>query len=164
MRSIKLILHNKTKVSALIGVLFSLFSMGILVPLWFSNYLPLSGIGYFFSENVIYSLITVLVLLYFIIGGVYYYHVKIDAYVIQVTSYRVVVDLLKEKDYIDIPHHMLINYELLGKPLSLNKTLIFKINTDSGKKITKRFKLTLVSKKEIKKIISALDSIMTRNK
>ena len=59
---------------------------------------------------------------------------------------------------------MLINYELIGKPLSLNRTLIFKINTDSGKKITKRFKLTLVSKKEIKKIIRALDSIMTRNK
>ena len=101
MRSIKLILHNKTKASALIGVLFFLFSIGILVPLWFSNYLPLSGIGYFFSQNIIYSLITVLVLLYFIIGGVYYYHVKIDAYVIQVTSYRVVVGLLKEKDYIE---------------------------------------------------------------
>jgi len=97
------------------------------------------------------------------VGG-YYYHIKIDTYVIQVTSYRVVSSLLKEKDYIDIPHHMLIDYELLDKPLSLNKTLIVKINTNSGRKITKRFNFTLVSKKEIKKIISALDSVMTRNK
>lgn len=164
MRSIKLILHNKTKIAALIGALFFLFFIGILVPLWFSNYLPLSGVGYFFSENIIYSLITALILLYFIMVGGYYYHIKIDTYVIQVTSYRVVFNLLKEKDYIDIPHHMLIDYELLNKPLSLNKTLIVKINTNSGKKITKRFNFTLVSKKEIKKIISALDSVMTRNK
>ena len=164
MRSIKLILHNKTKIAALIGALFFLFFIGILVPLWFSNYLPLSGVGYFFSENIIYSLITALILLYFIMVGGYYYHIKIDTYVIQVTSYRVVFNLLKEKDYIDIPHHMLIDYELLDKPLSLNKTLIVKINTNSGKKITKRFNFTLVSKKEIKKIISALDSVMTRNK
>jgi hypothetical protein len=163
MHKLKLKTHNKTKITLLIGGIFLLFFIAILVPLWFVNYLALSGVGHFFNENIIYGLITVVILLYFMISGGYYYNIIIDTYIIKFTSYRPIMHFLKEKDFIDIPHKMLADYAFSKKLFSLNKTLIFKIKTNSGKKITKRFNITLISEMEIDRISSALDIIIAKN-
>jgi hypothetical protein len=82
--------------------------------------------------------------------------------VIQVTSYRLVIDFFKEKDYVDIAHAMLVDYRIFNRSVSLNKTLMLKIKTDKGKKITKRFNLTLISKKEIRALTRALDIVIAK--
>jgi hypothetical protein len=82
--------------------------------------------------------------------------------VIQVTSYGPVINLLQQKDYVDIPHAMLVEYRFFNRALSLNRTLILKIKTDKGKKITKRFNLTLISKKEIRALTRALDIVIAK--
>ena len=159
----KIKLHNKTKITFLIGALFFLFFFTILIPLWFINYLSLSGIGHFFMDNLIYSIISSAICLYFIIVGEYYYNIKIDAYIVQVTSYRPFFDLFKEKDYVDIPHSMLADYAFFNRSLSLNKTLMLKIETSRGKSIIKRFNLTLLSERELRSISRALDGIIAKN-
>ena len=163
MHKINLKFHNKTKIIYLLGFLFFFFFIAILIPLGFINYFSFSGISHFFMENLIFGLISGIFLLYFIIIGQYYYTIKIDAYIIQVTSYRPILEFFKEKDYVDIPHTMLADYAFFNRPLSLNKTLMLKIQSDKGKRVIKRFHLTLMSKKEIEKICSALDRIIAKN-
>jgi hypothetical protein len=162
MLRIKFKANNKKKITFLIGMLFFLFFTTILIPFWFINYLPFSGVWYFFMENIIYSIISGIILLYFILVGEYYYDISVDNYVIQVTSYRLVIDFFKEKDYVDIAHAMLVDYRIFNRSVSLNKTLMLKIKTDKGKKITKRFNLTLISKKEIRALTRALDIVIAK--
>ena len=163
MHKINLKFHNKTKIIYFLGFLFFFFFIAILIPLGVINYFSFSGISNFFMENLIFGLISGVILLYFTIIGQYYYTIKIDAYIIQVTSYRPILEFFKEKDYVDIPHTMLADYAFFNRPLSFNKTLMLKIQSDKGKRVIKRFHLTLMSKKEIEKICSALDRIIAKN-
>jgi hypothetical protein len=134
------------------------------VPFWFINYFELSVLGNFFMDNIIYSLLSGFILIYFIIFGLYYYNVKIDSYVIHMTSFRPIFDFFNEKDYVDISHAMLADFEFFNRPFSLNRTLMLKINTNSGKRIIKRFNLSLLSVAEYHKITSVLESIIIKNK
>ena len=163
MHKINLKFNNKTKITILVGGLFFLFFTAIIIPVWFIFYLPSSGISHFFTDNLMYSLISAVVILHFIFVGTFYYKVNVDPYVIQITSYRVLLDLFKEKDYVDIPHTMLIDYSFFDRPFSLNKTLMLKIKTQSGKKVAKRFNITLMSEKEIVKISKVFDGIIVKN-
>ena len=163
MYKINLKFNNKTKITILVGGLFFLFFTAIIIPVWFIFYLPSSGISHFFTDNLMYSLISAVVILLFIFVGTFYYKVNVDPYVIQITSYRVLLDLFKEKDYVDIPHTMLIDYSFFDRPFSLNKTLMLKIKTQSGKKVAKRFNITLMSEKEIVRISKVFDRIIVKN-
>ena len=163
MRNINLKYNNKTKIAALVGGLFFLFFTAILIPEWIIIYLPFSGLSEFFANNIIYRLISAVVILHFTFFGTFYYKVNIDSYVIQLTSYRVLLDVFKKKDYIDIPHTMLIDYSFFDRPFSLNKTLMLKIETQSGKKVAKRFNITLMSENEIVRISKVFDRIIVKN-
>ena len=161
----KVKINNSKRMTILVGSLFVLFFFVVLVPFWFVNYLSLSGVGHFFEENIIYSLLSLAVFIYFIIVGEYYYNIEIDSYIIKITSYRVILDLFRKKDYIDIPHEMLIGFEFFNRPFSFNKTLMLKINTHKRRQVIKRFDLTLISEKEEQKIRSILNTIIeTKNK
>ena len=163
MHNINLKCDNKTKMTILLGGLFFLFFTAIIIPEWFIIYLPFSALSDFFADNIIYSLISTVVILHFIFVGTFYYTVNVDPYVIQITSYRVVVDFFKKKDYVDIPHIMLRDYSFFDRPFSFNKTLMLKIETGSGKRISKRFELTLISEREVESISSVLDRIIVKN-
>jgi hypothetical protein len=95
--------------------------------------------------------------------GTFYYKVNVDPYVIQITSYRVLVDLFKKKDYVDIPHTMLRDYSFFDRSFSFNKTLMLKIETQSGRKVAKRFNITLMSENEIERISEVFDRIIVKN-
>ena len=163
MHKISLKFNNKTKITMLVGGLFFLFFTAIIIPEWFIIYLPFSGLSDFFANNIIYSIIGVVIILYFIFVGAFYYKVNVDPYVIQITSYRAILDLFKKKDYVDIPHTMLIGYSFFDRPFSFNKTLMLKIESQSGKKVVKRFNITLMSKNEIEKISEVFDGIIVKN-
>ena len=118
---------------------------------------------YFFIINILYRILSAVFILYFSIFGNFYYSVNIDSYVIQITSFRVLLDLFKNKDYVDIPHTMLRDYSFFDRPFSFNKTLMLKIETQSGKKVAKRFNITLMSEKEIERISEVFDRIIVKN-
>ena len=58
---------------------------------------------------------------------------------------------------------MLKDYSFFDRPFSFNKTLMLKIETGSGKRISKRFELTLISEREVESISSVLDIIIVKN-
>ena len=163
MHKINLKFNNKTKMTFLVGGLFFLFFTAIIIPEWFIVYLPFSGLSDFFTNNILYRILSAVFILYFSIFGNFYYSVNIDSYVIQITSFRVLLDLFKNKDYVDIPHTMLRDYSFFDRPFSFNKTLMLKIETQSGKKVAKRFNITLMSEKEIERISEVFDRIIVKN-
>ena len=147
----------------LITALFLLFGMTILLPVFFINYFAFSGVGYFFSQNIIYGFLSGIVLIYFVIVGEYYYSIMIDPYVVRITSYRPLLHVFQKKDYIDIPHSMLVGYRVFDRPFSFNKTLMVKIENDQGHRIAKRFNLTLISQKDIRDLSGILEKIIVKN-
>ena len=163
MHDIYLKCNNKTKMTLLVGGLFFLFFTTIIIPEWFIIYLPFSGLSDFFTNNVLYRLIIAVVILYFNIIGTFYYKLNVDPYVIQITSYRVMLDFFKKKDYVDIPHTMLRDYSFFDRPFSFNKTLMLKIETQSGRKVAKRFNITLMSENEIERISKVFDRVIVKN-
>ena len=163
MRKINLKVTNKNK--AILGTFFiALFATSsILLPLILIYLIPQSGLGHYFLDNINYLFISILGLIYFIITGFYYYKIKIDPYVIDITSYRTLSGFFKKKDFVDIAHNMLSDYSFFDRPFSLNKTLMLKIETDSGRIIAKRFYLTLITEKEVQAISKVLDRIIVKN-
>ena len=157
----KLFINNRKKVFLLIIGFLMLFVSIILFPIWFINYFPLSKFGHFLSENIMYCIITLFVFLFFVLKAVYYFNITIDNYIVKVTSFRPFISFFKEKDYVDIPHNMLNDFSVSYNFLSFNSSLKLKIDTSTGKKIIKRFNLSMLSHNEVKKINKALESIIT---
>ena len=118
-------------INAVIYGLIFLFYIAIIIPKLFIIYLPFSGFSDFFANNNLFSLVSGVVILYFMFVGTFYYKVNIDPYVIQITSYKVLLDLFKKKDYVDIPHTMLRDYSFFDRPFSVNKTLMLSKNSPS---------------------------------
>ena len=154
---------NNFKLAYFITVIVFLFGIfTIIVPLVFVYMLPNAGIAYYITQYQNYFLFTIPIFIYFIINGVFVYEVKIDSYVIQITSNRTITGFLNPRNYIDISHKMLKDYSFFDRPFSLNKTLMVKIQGDN-KQVIKRFNMTLISEKEIEKISKTLDKIIVKN-
>ena len=163
MPSIKLISTNR-KIAILITLIVIVFGlMTILFPLLLLRLIPQSGIGHYLIEHFYYAYTSIPILIYLIYTGIYFYKIKIDSYIIDVRSFRTISGIFQPPNYIDIAHIMLSEFAFFNRPLSFNKTLMIKIQTDSGKKVAKRFDLTFLSKKEEKKISKVLEQIIAKN-
>ena len=163
-RGVKFYSDNRTKIIVLVSLLYLFFIISFILPLLFVKYLSFSGLGSFFIENRYYGFISLGVLFYFIIVGEYYYRIKIDPYSIQLTSYRPIIDFFQEKDHIDISHAMLDSYSFFNRSYSFNRTLMIRIRKSNGKKIIKRFELSLMREQELQNISNVLDDIVKKNK
>ena len=163
MPSIKLISTNR-KIARLITSIVIVFGlMTILFPLLLLRLIPQSGMGHYLFEHLYYGYFSIPIMIYIISTGIFYFNIKIDSYVINVRSNRIISGIFKPPNYIDIAHTMLSDFAFFNRPFSLNKTLMIKIKTDSGKKVAKRFNLTFLSKKEEKKISKVLEQIIAKN-
>jgi len=114
MYKLNIISTNKEKVSIIV---FSIITLIIGIKAIYMLALHLiseSLLGRWLLENINYLFFGVfLVTIYFIITGVYYYRVKIDPYVIDITSYSIVFSSIKSRKFIDISHAMLVGYFFL---------------------------------------------------
>ena len=163
MHKINLKLTNRKKVT-IVTLLITIFGLiAILLPLQLIYIIPQSGLGNYFLDHLHYGFITVPILIYFTVTGIYFYKIKIDPYIIDMTSHRTISGFFQKANSVDISHSMLMDYSFFDRSFSFNKTLMLKIETTSGKKIAKRFNLTLISRGEIKRISNILDRIIVNN-
>ena len=163
MPRIKLISTNG-KTASLITLLIIAFGLiTIFFPLLLIRLIPQSGIGNYFLGHLYYGYFSIPILLYVFYTGIYSYKIKIDSYIIDVRSRRTISGIFQQPNYVDISHAMLSEFAFFNRPFSFNKTLMIKIETDTGKKIAKRFNLTFLSKKEEEKISKVLERIIARN-
>jgi len=155
---------NNKKLSLIATFLTILYIViSFLIPSLVINIIPQSTIGNYFINQIYYAYATLPVILYIIVTGIYYYHIKIDAYIMYITSYRTVSGLFKTKKYIEVPHDMLRHFSIFNRSFTLNKTLMIKIEDPSGKKIIKRFNLSFLSKNEENRIRKVLEKIIAKN-
>ena len=162
MPRIKLISTNK-EASIVITLLIILFSVTtILIPFFLMRLIPQSGIGNYFIEHLYIAYSFIPIVLYFIYTGIFYYQIKIDSYIINIRSQRILSGIFKSSNYFDISHPMLVGFSFFNRPFSFNKTLMLKIKMGSGKVIAKRFDLTFLSKEEENKISKVLQRIIAK--
>jgi len=155
---------NNWKVSMTATILTILFGIIIfVVPSLLINIIPQSTIGNYFINQIYYAYAILPIIFYIIVTGFYYYYIKIDAYIMYITSYRTISGLLKVKKYIEVPHDMLRKYSFFNRPFTVNKTLMLKLQDASGKRIVKRFNLSFLSKSEERRISEVLEKIIAKN-
>ena len=133
------------------------------IPLLLVNIIPQSSIGNHFINHIYYAYSILPIILYIIITGFYYYSIKIDTYIMYVTSSRTISGLFMSKNYIEVPHDMFVGFSFFNRSFSFNKTLMIKIKNDSGKTIIKRFNLSFLSEREELKISKVLEKIIAKN-
>jgi len=152
------------KVSTTATFLTLLFGIIIFViPSLLINIIPQSSLGNYFIDYIYYAYSILPIILYIIITGFYYYYIKIDTYIMYVTSSRTISGLFKSKNYIEVPHDMLRQYSFFNRAFTLNKTLMLKIQDVNGKKIIRRFNISFLSKSEERKISKVFDEIIAKN-
>ena len=148
-------------IATILTVLFG--TIIFIFPLLFINIIPQSAIGHYFINHMYYAYAVLPIILYITITGFYYYSIKIDTYIMHITSYRTISGLLKVKNYIEVPHDMLRQFSFFNRPFTVNKTLMLKLQDASGKIIIKRFNLSFLSKSEERSISEVLEKIIAKN-
>ena len=146
-----------TFLTVLVGIII------FVIPSFLINIIPQSAIGNYFSNQLYYTYSVLPIILYITIIGFYYYCIKIDAYIMYISSYRTISGLLKARNYIEVPHDILRQFSFFNRPFTVNKTLMLKLQDASGKRIIKRFNLSFLSKSEELRISEVLDQIIAKN-
>ena len=162
MPKIKLISTNRRVAVIVTLIIISFFLTTIFLPLLLVYLIPQSGIGYYLLEHLYYGYLSIPIMIYVVYSGIFCFNIKIDSYIIDIRSRRIISGIFKSPNYIDISHNMLSDFTFFNRPLSFNKTLMIKIETDTGKKITKRFNLTFLPKEEEKRISKTLEKIIAK--
>ena len=150
---------NKHKAILLTIIIITFFIFTIIIPLVSLYLIPQSKIGSWLFANIYLVYCMFPVLIYFMYTGVYFYHVKIDAYIISITSFRTISSFFTNKSYVDISHLMLEDYKFISKKFSLNTILMLKIRTER-KLIAKRFNMSLLSNNDKNIISNYLDKVI----
>ena len=107
MQKINLFSSNKDRAVLLTLMIVAFIIIAIVLPFIFINYIPQSIVGSYLIINSDFLFITLPFIFYFIYTGVFIYRVKIDPYVITISSFRSISSFFYEKDSIDISHLML---------------------------------------------------------
>ena len=156
---------NNRKVSITATSLTVIFGVIILIfPLLLVNIIPQSVIANYLIKQINYAYVSLPIILYIAITGIYYYSIKIDTYIMHITSFRTLSGFLNVKNYIEVPHDMLRQFSFFNRPFSVNKTLMLKIQDVNGKRIIiKRFNISFLSKSEELRISKVLEQIIANN-
>ena len=162
MNKLNLNCNNKNTALLFAGIIIIFSFITIFMPLILVRLIPQSGIGNYFIEHLYIAYSFIPIVLYFIYTGIFYYQIKIDSYIINIRSQRILSGIFKSSNYFDISHPMLVGFSFFNRPFSFNKTLMLKIQTDRGKAIAKRFDLTFLSKEEENKISKVLQRIIAK--
>ena len=85
----------------------------IVIPLFFLYTFPTSKLAFMFFSypNNLMSIIGFLFVIYFVISGVFYFTFKVDNYIIEVKSRRVILGFFATKNhYIEMPKTAILKY------------------------------------------------------
>ncbi len=163
MSNISLIVTNR-KPALFITLLIIVFGLAtIFMPFLLRHFIPQSGIGNYIEEYFHYIYYCIPILLYFIYTGIFYYLIKIDPYTINISSHRTISGFFSSSNRIDAAHSMLVDFAFFNRHLSINQTLMIKLETTTGRKIARRFTLTFLSKKDKDQISKLLNQIIAKN-
>ena len=148
-------------IATFLAILFGVITL--IIPSLLMSIIPQSALGDYLSNHIYYMYAFLPIMLYITITGIYYYSIKIDTYVLHITSYRTLSGLFQIKNYIEVPHDTLRDFSFFNRSFTFNKTLMLKIETATGKRIAKRFNISFLSKNKERRISKVLEQIIAKN-
>ena len=138
----------------------------IVTPLFFLYTFPTSKLTFMFFSypNNLMSIIGFLLIIYFVISGVFYFTFKVDNYIIEVKSRRVILGFFATKNnHIEMPKSTILKYAFYNRPFTFNSTLMIKVKVSRKRTVAKRFQLSFLSKKKKELIEQSLEKIIQNN-
>ena len=138
----------------------------IAIPLFFLYTFPTSKLAFMFFSypNNLMSIIGFLFVIYFVISGVFYFTFKVDNYIIEVKSRRVILGFFATKDhYIEMPKSAILKYAFYNRPFTFNSTLMLNVKVSRKRTVAKRFQISFLSKKKKELIEQSLEKIIQKN-
>ena len=138
----------------------------ILIPLFFLYTFPTSKLAFMFFSypNNLMSIIGFLFVIYFVISGVFYFTFKVDNYIIEVKSRRVILGFFATKNHhIEMPKSAILKYAFYNRPFTFNSTLMIKVKVSRKRTVARRFQISFLSKKEKELIKQSLEKIIQNN-
>ena len=165
-------MRNNCKVSnqkiayTITAVIVFVSIIAIVIPLFFL-YISSSGnvANFLFSfPNYWMSIFGVLFLMYFIIIGVFHFTFKVDNYIIEVKSRRVILGFFATKShYIEMPKSAILKYAFYNRPFTFNSTLMLKVKVSRKRTVARRFQISFLSKKKKELMKQSLEKIIQNN-
>ena len=152
---------NNTKTSNyLYYLILTYLIVFMILPALILTNLENSLVAVFLNNNLYILFLIYLVFIYIFIIGVYYCYLKVDSYIINISSSR----FNTKNNLLDIKHDMLDNFFFKKSILSWNTTLYLNFKKDEKKSLTRKFYFSLLSDSKKNKISLVLKNIISNNK
>ena len=138
----------------------------IVIPLFFLYTFPTSKLAFMFFSypNNLMSIIGFLFVIYFVISGVFYFTFKVDNYIIEVKSRRVILWFFATKNHhIEMPKTAILKYAFYNRPFTFNSTLMLKVKVSRKRTVARRFQISFLSKKKKELMEQSLEKIIQNN-
>ena len=140
--------------------------VSIILPIFFLQIFPTSNItktlfSFPWCFLIIFGLI---VSIYFIFTGVYYFAFEANNYIIQIGSKRTISSYFSSKsNHLEMPISSIEKFGFFNRPFTFNTTLMVKVKVSHRRAIAKRFNITFLSKKRKDEMERTLEKIVQNN-
>ncbi|OUV75746.1 MAG: hypothetical protein CBC83_02185 [Flavobacteriales bacterium TMED123] len=159
-------ISNKENAYKATFLLIIIIIVSIILPIFFLQIFPTSTITktLFSSPWCFLILFGLIVSIYFIFTGVYYFVFEANNYIIEIGSKRTVSSYFSSKsNYIEMPISSIEKFGFFNRPFTFNTILMVKFKVSRRKSIAKRFNFAFLSKKQKDEMISVLQKIIQNN-
>ncbi len=159
-------ISNKEKAYIATFLIIIINMVSIILPIFFLQIFPTSNITKTFFSFPWYCLIIfgLLISIYFIFTGVYYFVFEANNYIIEIRSKRTISSFFfSRKKYLEIPISSIQKFTFFNRPFTFNTTLMVKVKLSHRRAIAKRFNFAFLSKKQKDEMKSALEKIIQNN-
>ena len=157
-----ILFSNKTKADIFNIIVIIYLLIFYIIPLQLLFLAPSSTIGLFFKNNFLLSSLNLIPLFIYFYSGVFYNIIKIDSYIINISSKRIKSSTANFNGLLDIKHEMLKSFYFKKNFLSWNTVLFISFKNDKSKIISKKIYLTLLSKKNKLKLENLFNKILIK--
>ena len=136
----------------------------VLIPFLIPSVMPNTGVSQYILQNkstgYILVAIIIILILYFLVVGIYTYRISIDSYTININSNRVIMNFIGKRNKLHISHDMLHSFQIFNRNLSPNVTLVIKFYSHHEKIIVKRFNMSFVGSNNLNQLVDKLNIII----
>ena len=155
----KLLIKNYKEARNLNIFIYSFLFISVVIPVVLFIFLENSLIAQFLSEKPIILIFFIAIQIYLFIIGSYYSKIKIDSYIINISSSR----FNSDGNLLDIKHDMLKDFYVKKSIFSWNTIIYINFIKKNNIYISRKFYFSLMNVNDKEKIISRLNNILKDN-
>jgi len=160
MKMKKIEINNTKRSNYLYILILTYLIVFMILPTFILTNLENSLVAVFLNNNLYILVLFYLFFIYFFTIGVYYCYLKVDSYIINISSSR----FNTKNNLLDIKHDMLDSFFFKKSIISWNTTLYLNFKKDQNKSLKRKFCFSLLAESKKNKISLILNNIISNNK